>query len=262
MNAEEIVDLDDAALGNLISDEPDTPPADPPAEGTPPADPPAEGTPPADTVESLRAELAISAEKEKQAANRITDKESFIQRQANELGELRKLTQVDPDTLRNQFDEDPVAAVNKMQAMKEAENRELELTQSIAAEQNKAAVLQAVPEFSGMVDAIAELATADGVPQSDVALFKVNPYTTPSSMLINLANRVKANQRITKLEAELASQKKRSTEIVGKIEQTAKSTNRLSGASTGVADPSSKVISDAQLTSMTDEELKAYIKAN
>ena len=283
MDAEQnVAEMDDAAISEILDDEdtleplePETPSEDVPPvdedEDTPPADPEADDTPapdetpPAeegDTVESLRARLTEAEEKGAQAQGRINDKELFIQRQADELGELRKQTKIDPEELRNQFDEDPVAAVNKMAAMREAESRESELTQSIALEQNKTAVLQVVPGFDGMINDIAELATADGATSADIAQFRANPYGTQAALLVNLANRVKANKRIAALEEKLESQKQKSASIVDKIAQTAKSKGRLSGASTGSADPTSKNISDSQLSDMSDEELAAYIKNN
>ena len=283
MNVEQNVEeMDDAAITEILSDEDDnilepepdtpspdedddTPPEQPVDEDTPPADdtPAQDDTPPTEvTVESLQAELEEVRSREQAAQNRINDKESFIQRQANELGELRKQTKVDPEELRNQFDEDPVAAVNKMAAMREAEDREAELEQSLALEQNRTAVLQAMPDFDGMVGDIADLAATEGATPADIAQFKTNPYGTQAALLINMANRVKANKRIATLEAEVASQKQKAADIVGNIAKTAKTKGRLSGASKGAAEPTSKAISETQLADMSDEELKDFIKNN
>ena len=230
-----VEDMDNDAIdGMLVDDEDildspdqDTPPADPPADedDTPPADePPAQDdTPPMEeTVESLKVKLAEAAEREQQAVRRMSDKESFIQRQGNELGELRKLTKTDPEELRNQFDEDPVAAVNKMNAMRDAETREIELSAEIEQEQNKSTVLQSVPDFEDMVDDIAKLAITDGAPTEIVAQFRANPYTTPAPALMNMVSRVRTNMRVTALEKELADSKKSKASMLENIANAAK----------------------------------------
>lgn len=206
------------------------------------------------TLEEIQAEL-------EKARKQVQDKETFIQRQALEIGQLRKsVAPPQPVEIPNILDDAP-GAVNAILTQ-----RENALTQKRF--ENLSMVSQIVPDVIKHMDTIANLALADGYTEHDVALFKQDPYlySTPA-VLIGYARRAQQIHEVEELKAQLAEKEKeiataksKSEEILKKVEKAAKETPGLTAA--GGSPNTRHDLSDKQFSNMTDSELAQWLKEN
>ena len=213
----------------------------------------------------------IDSELEK-LRKRVQDKEEFIQRQAREIGELRKLVrealgaetvgteqglqQKGEEGLNDEvFFEKPVEAVKKTveQILAERE-RQIQAEAQRALEVEKT-VKERVPDFEKYIDEIAELAKEDGYPDEAIAAFKANPYMgSDPHVLLSYARRVEAARQLNQLKAELEKAKKAPEEFLKKIQKAASGTSTLSNVAPSTPKDRTE-FSEKTITSLSDAEL-------
>jgi len=167
---------------------------------------------------------------EEKAAKQIKDKEEFIQRQAAELGELRKqaealrlqLEGVNKDDLNDRYYEDPAAAVNEVLAIraKEAELQDLEYRAAV--KQNESNTKQFVPDFDEVIDDMVEVLKEQKIDDTAIRDFRSNPYKLPPAVLVNLATSAKLSKENKALKAEIETLRKKPEEALKKVESAAR----------------------------------------
>jgi hypothetical protein len=204
-DAVDLTTVDDAQLEKQINASPDGDTTPPPVDAPPqapaeqepavqqaPVEEPPAGSTPVPVVETLEQRLT-------KLEAQTREKEAFIQRQANELGMLRKIAsrpQIDVEKvreeIREQFHSDPVLATKRMQALEHYEE-----------EVRRDKILMAIPDMPSLVDLMAEVAKTDGATDHTIAAFKADPYKPPINVLHDLAVRARAYRYVKQKEAEL-----------------------------------------------------------
>lgn len=228
-----------------------------PSTDAPPAEKPAEGDKAAGNQPAPAPEDPLAA-----LTKRVTDQESFIRRQAEEIGKLRKVAPpVDVEKIRSEikerFFEDPIQATRDLQALEQVETH-----------QKREQVLAAIPGFDELVDDMAEIAKDEGTAPEILAAFKRDPYRPPMDLLYNLAGRAQARKgdkakqsELEKVKAELEAQKKKSEEVLKRIDAVAKGGSVLStkiGGDSG--DRGIESLEPEQIATLSDAQLKELLE--
>lgn len=222
-------------------------------------------------TDAPKEEATVPDPEKDKLAKQVQDKEAFIQRQAQELGELRRKSQ-EMDRFRNEaktkaesvndtFYDNPLAATEAVLNHRDAERQYAVTEQILREKETELTVTSAIPHFNEMKDEIAEIATADGYPPESVDAFKRNPWTSDASILVNYAHRVSMQRQVKAMQGEIETLKKKPEEVLRKIEEAAKGSKTLTAA-TGIARAASTEVSETQLNSMTDAELDEFLKNN
>ena len=190
----------------------------------------------------------------------VLDKEAFIQRQARELGDLRK--KVKPETeeetaarieeQKRRFDEDPHAATADVIA--DLETRRTTRRESIRA---------MIPNLEDIKGDIAALVREEGIEsEANIEVFLNDPYTADPSKLRYWALEVLREKEKTALEKRIAVLEGKVQDgtkgIVKKIEAAAAAPKTLT-AHTGKepdADGDDTKLTEEQISYLSDEKLK------
>ncbi len=176
----------------------------------------------------------------------------MIQRQANEVGELRKSLreqiQTKETTLEDEFLSDPKQAMQTMLDLQEAKKQDIALAQEQQFLSNKSMINRLVPNYESMIDDIASVIASDGLPPEAINMFKANPYIGNAAILMNLAKRAEIHKKVqsyeTKIQTltnEIATLKKKPTEVASKIANALRSPSAItasSGSGSGGGSPS------------------------
>jgi hypothetical protein len=197
--------------------------------------------------------------------------QKLLDRQGTEIGQYRKMEAIlkemqarqAPVAQEAQEDvdiySDPKAYVRQeAQAIRE-EEKLAELQQQQALEGNKNLIMSKVPEFTDLVDDIAESmkgVIGDQVDNADelIASFKQNPYSENPLSLIYAAEAVKQSRKVAALEQELADAKKGPSNLVANIKKGAKLKSTVNGnASASGGD--STAVSTGDISLLSDDEL-------
>lgn len=230
------------------------PKSEPKAESEPPKEePPKEETPP-------EAEPPIDYEaKFKELETRVAAKEQFIQRQANEIGLLRKQN---PQEVREQIqaiesEYDRIyAEQGKFAADQFWKGIERQREEAIAEQQTvnnikqmkqtRERVLADTPTFESSIGDIADVLKDDGFKDEFIEQFKQSPYAIEYGELRLLhkaatyrKESVSQKKEIETLKAKIAELEKKPAEIIDKINNATKS---VTGKSSGTSAPNGKVI--------------------
>lgn len=269
--------LSDEDLGKLV-DTPETPEA--PADAaktveatdkTPVAPTVKEGQPaekPAETKPSMTPEELEKTKK------RLNDAQAFIQRQAQEIGMLRKQTPEEIQERIKKINElaiegDYVSAQTEYQKL-QTEQQQIQLQQAQqTAGQNLQTLTTLIPNLPEVAPhAIAVAMEEDGVTQQQAEQFFQSALLEHPVVAWAMTKRgetfsalKQAKAEIATLKAENAELKKKPGEVLKKVEQSLKSSKPLS-ASSGQAPATFKPsdISEAQLSEMSDAELNDLLK--
>jgi len=196
-------------------------------------------------------------------AKQTADKEAFIQRQAAEIGGLRKqaeilrqqLESVNPEAISEQYYENPAEAVNQVLAIREQQSRLQNIEQQAAMKENEGLTKAYVPDFDNLIDDISEtLAEMKFAPEA-IRDFKINPYETHASVLVNLAERARLSKENKALKAEIETLKKAPDLALKKVEQAAR---QVITSATGK--PGAKgILAKPQIANMSTAEIEAAL---
>jgi hypothetical protein len=213
-----------------------------------------------DKLKSLEERLAT-------LQKQVEDKESYIQQRSREIGELRKQLRQKADTMRAEVPdlavEDPVAAVERVIMARETEQELARLEMQEASNQNKAVIMRAIPDIESKIDAIAEIARADGAPPEVIREFKANPFATAPPILKMLADRADKATRLSELEAKLSAMTSSHENVAEKIAAAAKKPPVMTGKTGGAAtrnDDRFGNITEDDLGSLSEEELDRLLE--
>jgi hypothetical protein len=188
-NEEGIEEFDDAALDKFLDEPPEDSESDESSEesetvtesSSQPEGSEAEGTPSQEEPASEEVdELALLKEKVATLSKQVEDKEQYIQERSREVGELRKSLRERAERLRGEVPdlmiEEPTTAIERILDARNAEEELRSLDMQETTERNKVEVQKAIPGFEDKIDAITEIAKADGVPPQAIRAFRDNPY--------------------------------------------------------------------------------------
>ena len=272
-NAQETTDvstLDDAALAQQLAETPD---ASSKADNTPPADEkkgevkkevekPTEAAPPAE------GQITVDKADWEKLQKRTKEQESFIGRQSTEIGKLRQQATEKLAKLEKEFTDGTVDMIgnplegarkvneyNKVEADIEAYERQEQVML------HKETVLAQIPDFEKSLTDIGEVLKADGFEDSVIEDFKRNPFIEPPALLVSLAKRASMSKAYKNAQAEIEVLKKKPEEVVRKIENAMKETKTMT-ASSGAATQVKAVVSEDQISQMSDADLADILKNN
>ena len=256
VSEEHIGSLDDAALEKMINDTSDaqetvkkeeqvTPQAEIKAEGTP--DGKKEDPPKVD----IAAEIARVKEENDKLKRQVSEKEKIFQRQANELGELRKKSVINKDEIREKFAIDPVEAVKVIRDAEDAENRIKQIEEDSYLSEIKGAMYNKIADFDVLLEPMSQiLKDIDKLPEEAVNDFRRDPFRMASpDVLINLAGRARLMKDNLALMKEIETLKIKASTVAENISRVARESNVIKANSGGT----SKVSTD--YSSLTEESI-------
>lgn len=185
----------------------------------------------------------------------LSDKEAFIQRQGNEIGDLRRRIPKAPDAEQPdplaKFVDDPEKAVNEILARREA-------TRTAVETKVEEAIRSKYDDFDELIPDIAAIAKEDGFTDEDVKSFTRNPFSSDPVLVLQYAARAKSAKKIRDLEAKVGELSKKPDEVAKKIEEAAKEKKGITGES-GKSGLHAAKITEDQIYGMDDKALDDVI---
>jgi len=226
--------------------------------------------------ETQEASQKISPEYVKKLEEQLEQKEKFIKRRSNELGDLRKQLKEKNDILAQKLGEeeflsDPSAAVDAKLEIKENEDKleaiEIEQAAMVASLENQKAVQRHIPNkewnLKGMVQCLEE----DGVDPDIIKGFANNPYTTDAVTLVQLHKRQKAENLLRQVAVFAKEQQKQIEELKAKPHKILKSVESnlskpapVSSATGGSSQVRQLSVDESELADISDDELNAILE--
>lgn len=256
VSEEHIGSLDDAALEKMINDTSDaqeTVKVENEVVGK--AEVKTEGAPAIKTEEppkvDIATEIARVKEENDKLKKQVSEKEKIFQRQANELGELRKKSVINNDEIREKFAIDPVEAVKVIRDAEDAENRIKQIEEDSYLSEIKGAMYNKIADFDVLLEPMSQiLKDIDKLPEEAVNDFKRDPFRMASpDVLINLAGRARLMKQNLALKNEIETLKTKASTVAENISRVARESNVIKANSGGT----SKVSTD--YSSMTEESI-------
>ena len=247
----EVSQLDDAALDKAIAQE--TVKEEKQAE--PQAEIKTEGKQAEKKEEPPKVDVAAEIVKVKEENDKlkkqVSEKEKIFQRQANELGELRKKTAINKDEIKDKFNDDPVEAVRVIREAEDAENRIKQIEEDSYLSEIKGAMYNRISDFDSLLEPMTQiLKDIDKLPEEAVNDFKRDPFRMASpDVLINLAGRARLMKENLTLKSEIETLKTKTSTIAENISRVARESNVIKATSGGTP----KVITD--YSSLTEESI-------
>lgn len=216
----------------------------------------ANGDAPAAVIDDEKVEVSKS-ELEK-LRKQVSEKEKFLQRQANDVGKARKEAEAALAALKKQLPVDDESEKSRLTALAVSDGHafaeELERIRSLKAEiarnenivreaqrveANREVIKSLVPELEATIDDVAALVLEDGAPPETVKALRDNPYLLDPTLAYNLHKRASLTKQVAQLSEQLAQLQKenaelktRPDEVLRKIEKAA-AAKPLTGASGG-----------------------------
>ena len=256
VSEEHIGSLDDAALEKMINDTSDPQETVKVEEKvTTQAEIKTEGVPADKKEEPPKVDIAVEITKVKEENEKlkkqVSEKEKIFQRQANELGELRKVAAINKDEIREKFDLDPVEAVKIIREAEYAENRIKQIEEDSYLSEIKDTMRDRIPDFDSLLEPMAQiLRDVDKIPEEAVNDFRQNPFRMARpDVLINLANRARLMKENLALKNEVESLKTKASTVAENISRVARESNVIKANSGGT----SKITTD--YSSLTEESI-------
>lgn len=222
--------------------------------------------------EKETSEMAVLKAEVEKLAKQLKDKDAFISRQGNEIGDLRRAKQFYEQQAadhRKRFNEeylvDPAKAMDSYNQSIQAQRSAQQMQAMEVMAANKATIDKMYPEYPSMIDDIVEYGKSIGVPPSQIENFKQNPYGTDPGILIpyvegaKLMKKAQYVELIKKQVAELDEMGDEDT-VSRKI---AAATQKGPGISAGLAGSTGKgraAVTVDDVSSLSDAELDALLK--
>jgi len=190
------------------------------------------------------------------AFKQLENQKLLIDRQGNELGQLRRSTQEqeqvqeDPNEFLSRFAENPIEAQREIIA-KELQNREQQRAQREAiVSNNRERVNSLVPEFENKMDGIKQWYRDKGANEEFV-------NSLNASQLYNNIDLAVALGELQTLKAQLNAEKGKGAQVLSKINKGASVVNGKSGQASGPNSDGSQILKSA--SKMSDAELEAAL---
>jgi DNA repair exonuclease SbcCD ATPase subunit len=207
-----------------------------------------------DELSELRSQLEALQQSMESKDKQILNAQDLINRQGNELGNLRKVTlepkeEKSPEDFLNEFADDPVKAQQEL-IKNELEKRELaraEKEQQIA--QNRSAVLNLVPDFESKMDSYKEWYKSKGASDDFVS-------SLSASSLYNNVDLAVALGEIQNLKGQLAETESKTTNVIDKLNKGGAVVSSKSGQA---ASSDSTIKLAGNVADMSDKQLEAML---
>lgn len=202
------------------------------------------------------------------------EKESFIQKQAAEIGESRKREKErlesqssKVDDLKDLHDQEVIEEITgAVKADIDRDNSLARLDENdlgLQIEQTKNIAMKAVPEIESLLNDIATLAAADGFSEDKIKEFKVEPYLSDPNILISYARIAQTNKKNTELMKENELLKHKDQTTLELIKNASESTTGLTSNVVSSDRSSSVNYNESNIHNMSDAALEeALLKAN
>jgi len=215
--------------------------------------------PKGDEKPEVKSELSAEEKIRKQ----VEDKEAFIQKQAQEIGNLRKkvkefeIPHEDARTrerLKEKFSEDPLAATEE--AIFDIETRK---------GKQRDLIKSLIPNIEEIKEDIAVLVREEGSESEEaISLFLANPYVADPVKLrywAALAMHKKDKETLSKQVEDLKGQLQTTgKDVLKKIEKAAQETKTLTAKTGAEAEEETTTLTEEQISYLSDEELKRLTK--
>jgi len=219
----------------------------------------------------------------------LQDKEAFIQRQSNEIGELRKsVTDLQAFLLQNQqqqpvenkgvseaddamgdaseedYFDNPQAAidrrVNQILQEREAQKVNNDNAHLIQIEQSKRFVKEYVPNIDDLLDDMAVLAKEDGYSEENISSFKADPYgSSDPNILIQYAKRAELKRSLNSMENGGVNPDNSEAQL-NKMVNADGNIGSLNGKTPPSPRGQAKELTTSQVSNMSDAELEDFLK--
>lgn len=230
------------------------------------------------TIESLQEQLKGLQDRYEKQIKSNQDKEKFIQRQSNELGQLRSLRErlearkaelaaQDPakQFIENpqQFRDSTIEAARIEQEIARVEQAEVQAARQeetrAVMERNFSFLQSNVPDLPDLMPQMVEYLKEQGKddPQA-IAAFQQNPFQFPAHNILAIAHAVRANAELKALKAQMEEIKQKPQALLDKIDSAARN-KPLANASGGTATQTGAKgvgdMTDLQIRNMSSREL-------
>jgi len=259
--------LSDAELDARLNPKEEEPPAEPPVEEPPKEEPPKEEPPKEPET------ITVPKDEWEKVKKRVLDKETFIQKQAREIGDLRKAREQFTQeieqlkTIRNEaWNIDPDKAQRAAFAIAQREGSINQINAIESSEMNRQVVTQFQPDFDTVLPDIVQLVIEDGNDMADVEKFRVNPFAENPAVLVNLAKRAMDRKAITAKDAEITALKERIAKLEGKPAEVVKNIQKAMTqqktitASSGQSGVSKPEVHESQIANLSDKALAKMLE--
>ena len=211
---------------------------------------------------------------------RLEEKEKFIRRQAEEVGDTRKtfaaleadgaLPDLDADTLRELFEDDPQEAVSRILAAREQRAKKEQADLESMREANRTYVSQKIENAKDYRDeALRLIQEEDGAEKESVKQIASDFDALPAVLQINLLHRARQSlalkekeQMITELQGELEQYKSGQRSAVKGIREAIEKRRPAASGLNLPSAPNRSDDADVDVWSMSRDELQAWKKRN
>ncbi len=203
----------------------------------------------------------VNAEAEK-VKSQLSEKEAFIKRQAQEIGDLRKIVsqsftpKQDGEKLNQKFFENPSEAAREV--FKQEVQKEKDL-----ASQKESLFKKYIPDLKDLREDIAKIAKEEGEKEEDIQAFLEDPTGSDLNALRYYTEKAKIVKKETEYQTKIKELEEKiatiGTDVAQKIQKAAKETKTLTGK-TGQETTTKVTISEDQIPSLSDAELNEALK--
>jgi len=207
-----------------------------------------------DEMSELRSQFEALKQQVESKDSQIKNAQSLIDRQGNELGQLRNTQLAKPeltaDEFLNKFADDPVRANQELMQV-ELDRREAAKAESEQySAQNRSAVLKLVPDFESRVDGIREWYKEKGASEDFVSKLNANSLMGNVDLAVALGE-------IQMLKGQLVETGKKTTNVINKLN---KGSAVVSGKSGQPSSSDSTIQIPADITELSDKQLEEMIR--
>jgi hypothetical protein len=239
-------------------------------------EPPVEGEPAPDPKVLAEKVKELEERYEKQVKSN-QDKEAFIQRQANELGELRRIRekliarkqQLEGQNWQDRFIADPQGYHRDLneqwqvtQNLREIEAREQEQQIHAMREVNAQQIRRFAPDFENTIEDICKAALDAGEDPRSVQAFRQDPYSMHPAVGLLYYKEASYKRQIADLQTKLQELAAKPKEMLSRVEQASRQ-RPLAAKSGGAKWPGKHaVIDEAQIAALSDAELADLLANN
>jgi hypothetical protein len=192
----------------------------------------------------------------------LEEKEKFNQRQATELGELRKqmlevqraqLPKVDPEALAEKATSDPQAAIQEVQNAERARQQFEQTEAQVYRIQTEQAVRERFQNFDELIPDMVALAKQDGATEAGLRQFQIDPFSENYANLMHYANRAEATRAIAAKEREIEELKSRTQNVTQQIDKAANAKPQMNNTEGKTATGELPPLSEAEMRGMSKE---------
>lgn len=202
----------------------------------------------------------------------VIEQKRFIDRQGNEIGDLRKFRQFHDQLMERKraletsgverFVENPAKFLDERDQINRQieENRQAEEQAKLlnVFRANSEYAQQRMPDLADHLEEMASVFRESGDTEQNIAAFLRNPHAYPSAFVHSVYLTAKARKQHAVVMQELEKTRKQTEDTLHKVEAAARSkplTNQSGGAKSG-----KRQVNSSQLPELSDEELKELIK--